>query len=371
MALSELTQDRIPRYNPHAPGRLPPHAGSTPNVAAFVLPDEPPGRCQTLLDSWLAEFPPAHSGDRALIDQLVVASRDREHALDARSALLTERIRTAELRYDQAQQQQVDACVALLPSDPVKALAGLNQTAAGTRYQIQRWERLEAILKVEGCWYGQDRAEAIMLQGARAGREHMAGSEAAYITTLYCIHAAPEENVPGLRELADPAVKPKQFMDHHASLWMLLPTHARELLGALVSHHLGPLRAREEWLRIHIEDPGRAASVQAARVLTGKDLAVLRAERLANQSFHQAYQALLKGRRTAAPWACLPVRSGAFASASPSPSASVSLSLSLSPSPTSSLPGRLLTSPPGAFFDYHSARRAALEELDVPIEYII
>jgi hypothetical protein len=365
MALSALTQDRIPLYNPVVPGRLPPRAGIARNVAAYELPGEQPGRCQTLRDAWLAEFPMVQGGDLALIDQVVTATLDRERSLEARTAILTERIRTAELRFDQAQEQQVAACVALLPSDPVQALAGLNQTAAGTRYQIQRWERLEEILKVEGTWYGQDRDEAILLQGVRAGREHMAGSEAAYVTTLYCIHAAPEENIPAFRELADPAVKPKQFVDHHASLWMLLPSHARELLGELVAHHLAPLRAREEWLRIHVEAPARAAAARAARVLTGKDLAVLRAERLADQSFHQAYQALLNRnrRRTAAAWSCPLTQAVAFEIA-PAP-------LSPAPSPPSSLPGRLTTCPPGAFFDYHSARRAALEELDVPIEYVI
>ncbi len=156
--------------------------------------------------------------------------------------------------------------------------------------------------------------------------------------------------------LTRPAPLSPTVIEKLPSLWVVLPTHARELLGALVAHHLAPLRAREEWLRVHIEDPARAAARQAARVLAGKDQAILRAERLADQAFHQAYQALLKRHRTRPPdaWA----RLAAGVPIAPPP---------VLPPP----PGRLLTGRPGAFFDYHSARRAALEEQDVPIEYCI
>jgi hypothetical protein len=139
---------------------------------------------------------------------------------------------------------------------------------------------------------------------------------------------------------------------------MPCPGHARILLGALVSQSLELLRARAAWLEQHVEAPARAAAREVARVLTSNEQALLRSERLVDQEFHRAYQALLKGHRRAA--APVSPRTPALALAG-------ALTLTPAPAPQCSLPaiGPVPPTPSAAgtvFLDFHSARRAVRAE---------
>jgi hypothetical protein len=125
------------------------------------------------------------------------------------------------------------------------------------------------------------------------------------------------------------------------------------LLDELVTHELTVLRAREEWLRTHIEEPARALAKERARVLEGRDLALLRNEQIHDQIFHRAYQALRRGRRRTAP------------APAPMPRGDVALR----PVTAVTRPAVLTSRPPQThqetntvFFDYHASRRAFLDE---------
>jgi hypothetical protein len=133
------------------------------------------------------------------------------------------------------------------------------------------------------------------------------------------------------------------------------------LLDELVSHALAELRAREEWLRTHVEAPARAAVQEQARVLTGKELALLRNEQIHDQLFHRAYRALCRGRgRSArAPRKAVvdrplrPLHRGVEDSA---PGTRTPL--------LTGRPPRTHEESNTVFFDYHAARRAVLDEDD-------
>jgi hypothetical protein len=320
-------------------------------IAAMALPDEP--ACRAELEQWLSVFPPASIADRVLVERLAVASIEQRRAMRARSALLAEKVCTAAYRFDRAQDQKVHKYINMLCKSPERALAGLTASAAGTRHLIGRWERLKAVFDVEKTWYGADRDEVTLLQGARCGIGHLAESETAYMTWLYCLLAQPKPREAEIRQMGDHRWMPKAFQDHDPTLWIPIHRHARMLLDELVTHELSILRARERWLRTHIEEPARAAALEAARVLTGPELSVLRNEQIHDQIFHRAYQALCRSRRHPAPR-----RPRAVARC---------------PEPPAVRPPLLTDAPPKTdretntnFFDYHAARRAVLDEVHSP-----
>jgi hypothetical protein len=354
-------------YSPHTQARLdqvtpfvlvPEGAAPLVETGLFIedlaLPDEQPAQCRAVLESWLAEFPPSSAGDRDLVEQLAVAALEKERARQARAAILHEKVRTAAYRFDCQQQAEVEAAAALLVKAPAEAVVRLNRTAAGVRYLIGRWERLKAVFAVEQTWYGQDRDEAMRLQGVRAGKEHLAENETAYVTYLYCLMAQPDPRPleMELREIGLPELMPKTFQDHAIADWLPPHERCRELLQEFMELELTTLRAREVWLRTHVEEPARAAAIQRARVLQGPDLAVLRNEQIHDRLFHRAYQALRRsrGQRRAEPSR----PPGAVAPDAPRNPRAAALS---------EAPPRMHRETNTVFFDYHSSRRAALEEI--------
>jgi hypothetical protein len=56
----------------------------------------------------------------------------------------------------------------MLDGDPGTPVVGFERSAAGCRWMITRWERLERLLAADGTWYGMDRFETIQLQGLSA-----------------------------------------------------------------------------------------------------------------------------------------------------------------------------------------------------------
>jgi hypothetical protein len=348
----EFTIGRNQGHHPPLPDPSCGPAGGGLDPEALALPDEAPDDGRAELACWLAEFPPADRLEHNLVEQLAVAALEKKRARRVRTALLAEKVRTAAYRFDEANRQQVQRYEKMLITSPAEAVAGLASFAAGTRHLIGRWERLKAVFALEQTWYGQDRDEAMRLQGVRPGKEHLAESETAYVTYLYCLMAQPDPRPleMELREIGLPELMPKTFQDHAIADW--LPPHARcrELLVELIEHELTALRAREAWLSTNIEEPARRAALERARVLEGSELAVLRNEQIHDQLFHRAYQALRRshGQRRSEP---------------PQPRAAVA-----HPEPRAARPPLLTDAPPQTqretqtvFFDYHASRRAARE----------
>jgi hypothetical protein len=341
--------DLINQFDPPASGT--PAADPGLFLETLVLPDEDPAHCRAVLQQWLDVFPPASAADRVLVEQLTVASIEKERARQARTAILKDKVRTAAYRFDGQQQAEVEAAAALLVKAPAEAVARLNRTAAGTRYLIGRWERLKAVFALEQTWYGQDRDEAIRLQGARAGHAHLAENETAYVTYLYCLMAQPEPRPlhEELQEIGLPELMPKTFQDHAIADWLPPHERCRELLQELIEHELTTLRAREAWLRAQIEDPARAAALERARVLEGRELAVLRNEQIHDQLLHRAYQALRRSHRASG-----------FEPAAPAAVVHAERPAAR-PALLSDGPPRTHRETHTVFFDYHVSRREAKE----------
>jgi hypothetical protein len=123
-------------------------------------------------------------------------------------------------------------------------------------------------------------------------------------------------------------------------------------VDALATHELTLLRAREAWLRTHVEEPARAAALERARVLEGRELAVLRNEQIHDQLFHRAYQALVRSRRTSRAQPASP-RAAAAPSEPRAPRAAL----------LTEAPPKTHRQAHTVFLDYHAAHRAALEDI--------
>ena len=346
MNLSELTLSRLRQYNPRDPALRAARAAAALRLdfEALALPDEDPAESRALVDAWVGDFPPRSVADDAMIEQAVAASIDKKRCLRARASLLAQKVRTAEFSFDRQQQDEVEAYVEMLADRPARALAGLNRSAAGARYQIGRWERLAGILQVEGTWYGHDRDEATRLQGATPGLDHLAESEAAYATHLYCLMAQPEPRPDEVRQLGDPARKPQAFHDHDPALWMPFHHQCGEQLAALAEHKLADLRAREAWLARSWRSRRGPRRGNRRGCWRGASWTCSARSGTTTGRCTRPAQALLKGRppgeargRAAAPGRAAPPAPRAFR---PCPVASA------------------------AFFDYHSARRAVVEGVE-------
>jgi hypothetical protein len=353
MSVAPRIQKRCDRYNPRDRDcrRLRADVGLA--IDSLALPDESPARWRTLYDDLIQDYQPATRSQLELVEQLTVASIDQHRAVEARMSLLAEKVRTAEFRFDQQQEAAVETFRALLPINAPAALAGLNQTAAGMRYQIRRWERLGAILEAHGTLHGQDRDELTMLLGAKAGRENLAASETAFVAWLYCLVGDDDAKNVDLGVLGTAQYQPQAFHDHDCRLWIPFPRHCRILLAELVARELARLRPREEWLRVNIEEPARAAARVQARVLTGKERDLLASERHCDQAFHRAYQALERCRR---PEPASRSRARLAGVAAEPPAGAPRAALIGTPIPAA---GRA----DNEVLDYHATRRAVLAEV--------
>ena len=104
----EFTIGRNQGHHPPLPDPSCGPAGGGLDPEALALPDEAPDEGRAELERWLAEFPPADLAQHALVEQLAVASLEKERARRARTALLAEKVRTAAYRFDRAQEQEVE-----------------------------------------------------------------------------------------------------------------------------------------------------------------------------------------------------------------------------------------------------------------------
>src|SRR5262245_11065332 len=118
MTLSTLIPTATVPYNPCDSYRTNCRAVPGLSIEALTLPDEDVAHWRALLDGWLAEYPPRSLGEKALVEQVAVAAIDQQRARRAKTSLLTEQVRTAELHYDWGQEDTVATLRALLPVQP-------------------------------------------------------------------------------------------------------------------------------------------------------------------------------------------------------------------------------------------------------------
>jgi hypothetical protein len=263
----------------------------------------------TIHDELKASFTPCSPLERVLLDQAASADQDRQECLRVRAALRADVLRTAEFYFEEAQEDEVARYQRMFHISPKAAVVGLKRSAAGCRWLIAQWERLEQALAVDGTWFGIDRIDAILFQGHSAIVDDLCTCEEAYMTWVHCLAAQPNPKQPDIDLVLDPRVMPKAFQDRDDVVWPRDPAPSRAALAAILARELPALRAREALLRVRYEEPARAAAKEEAlaRLACDKEeVALLRAQRGHEQSYQRACHTFLKVRRALAAEALRP-----------------------------------------------------------------
>jgi hypothetical protein len=271
------------------------------SIETLTLPHEDPAEHRRLYNEWITAYPSRDPIERGFVRQAVVAQMEKRRLERVRAALRTDRARTAVLFFEQLQEDEVAESLALFNKSCRSGLRYLLRYGAGVRWAIAFWEKLQTKLTDDGTWYGADRIGAIQLQGVSAAIDELFLSEQAFMTTLDCLVAQPNPKQKDIDRLLDPRCVPKSIQDRDVKLWPGNPAESRARLQALVDSELPRLRALEETLRVQYDDPARAAAEDLALAqVTKAEMSLLRAERMHEQSYAQAVNALLKVRKQAA-----------------------------------------------------------------------
>jgi hypothetical protein len=273
-----------------------PYAGFS--IEGLTLPNEDGAAHRRLYDTWMAAYPYSGPIERGFVQQAVVALIEKRRIERIRITVRTERVRTAVLGFDRAQEDDVVRCVYLFNQSCEDGLRDLTRSAAGCRWAINHWEQLQTKLTADGTWYGLDQITAIQLQGVSACLDQLCFAEAAYITALDCLVAQPNPKQKDIDRILDPRCIPKSILDRDRKLWPGNPAESKARLQAIVDRELPRLKALEATLRVQYEDPARAeAADQALADATRVELPLLCAERMHEQSYTRAVNGLIKVRK--------------------------------------------------------------------------
>jgi hypothetical protein len=269
----------------------------------LTLPTEVPREHAALLQEWTTAFPDPNPVERGWIEQAVRALIALRCLARVQETRRTQGVRLAVLFYERTQEDQVAHWLDHFNIHPPSARVGLLRSAAGCRWAIQAWLKLDSELKAHGTWYGEFRLNAIQLQGLSACVPKLYYSVQAFTTWVDALATQPNPKQKDIDRVVNPQVIPKGLVERGIPVWPRDPDACRARMRALIDTELPRLRALEETLRTQFEDPERAeAQVSALAVLDREDRDLLRAQRMHEQSYLQASTAFLKvrGRQTTA-----------------------------------------------------------------------
>jgi hypothetical protein len=271
------------------------------SIENLTLPHEDAAGHRRLYDEWMAAYPSRGPIDRGYAQHAVVALLEKNRIERIRTTVRTERVRTAVLDFERGQEDEVARCVALFNENCEYGLRHLLRSAAGCRWAIGMWEDLETKLNADGTWYGFDRLSAIQLQGLSACLDQLYHSEKSFRTWLDCLVAQPNPKQKDINRILDPHNVPKAIQDRDLKLWPGNPAESRARLHEIVNRELPRLRALEKTLRVQYEDPARAeAEDQALADVAKEEMALLRAEKMHEQSYDRAVKSFIKVRKQSA-----------------------------------------------------------------------
>jgi hypothetical protein len=272
------------------------------SIEGLTLPHEDAAQSRRFYDHWIAAFPSRDPIVRGFVQQAVVAQLEKRRLERVRAALRTERVRTAVLYFERDQEDEVIRCTRGDSQFIPDAMRNMFRSAAGCRWAIDHWEKLKKKLTDDGTWYGGDRVDAINLQGVSASLNELFVSEEAYTTWLDCLVAQPNPKQRDIDLILDRRHIPKSIQDRDVTLWPGNPEESRARLWAIVNRELPRLKALEKMLRETYEEPARAAAEDLALAqVTKEEMALLRAERIHEQSYAQAVRGLQKHHKPSRP----------------------------------------------------------------------
>jgi hypothetical protein len=253
------------------------------------------------LEEWSPPGRRATPAEQGFIAQAIFALGEIARCKRLVGVLRAERQRLAGIRWQEQIEDEVRHYERMLFEDPWTATVGLRRSAAGLRYMIACWERLERLLAEEGTWFGYDKALAIQLQGLYPQVKFLNRSEIAYQTWVDCLSAQEHPRPEDIELICTPDYVPLGILERGRPLWQPVPEASRARLKALVARELAALRPLEETMRLEYEEPARAAAKDVALARFPRDEAELvGAVRSHEGAYHRAALALARLARQAA-----------------------------------------------------------------------
>ena len=247
---------------------------------ALTLPHEDPLAHSQLFREWTTAYPCSRPIERGLIHQAVVAFIEKRRLERSRATLRRQKVRTALLDWERAEEDNVARCLDRFNNDPHAAQVELLRSAAACRWAIHFVELLARQLEDDGTWYGEYRMGAIQIQGKSACVHDLYYDEEAYTTWRDCLACQPDPKQADIDVILDPRNIPKHLQDRDIPQWPRDPAECRARLQVLVDRELPRLRALEATLRTQYEEPERAeAQVMALASVSKDEMQLLRAER--------------------------------------------------------------------------------------------
>jgi hypothetical protein len=253
------------------------------------------------LEEWSPPGRRASPAEKGFIAQAILALGEIARCKRLLGVLRAERERLAGIRWQEHCEDEVRHYERMLFEDPWTATVGLRRSAAGLRYMIVCWERLERLLAEEHTWFGFDKALAIQLQGLYPQVKFLNRSEIAYQTWLDCLSAQENPRPEDIELICTPDYVPLGTLERGRPLWQHDPEPSRARLRALVQRELAALRPLEATMRVEFEEPARAAAKDVALARIPRDEAeLLGAIRSHEGAYHKAALALARLARHAA-----------------------------------------------------------------------
>jgi len=267
----------------------------------LTLPLEDPREHAQLLEQWMMDYPDPSPMETGLIHQAVFALLELRRLARVRTTLRRQKVRTAVLDWERAQEDNVQTWLDRFDDNPRTALVGLLRSAAGCRWAIATWERLAQELRDEGTWYGLSRHDAVRIQGKSAFIDDLYFDIEAFSTWADSVACQADPKQKDIDVILNRRNIPKALQEKDVPVWPRDPVECRTRMQALVTRELSRLKALEAELRTQLEDPARAeAQVMALASITKDEMQLLHAQRLHEQSYLQASTALAKLRRPSA-----------------------------------------------------------------------
>jgi hypothetical protein len=270
-------------------------------IENFRILNEKCGDLTAGLEEWYSFYRPASPGERRLCQSAFVAGVMQDRVLISKTEAINDRIRTARIRYDQAQEDALQEAIDLLHSQPAKGIYRIKRSAIGCRWLLLRYRRLLGLLERDGTLLGNDRSEYITLSGSEPYIDKLFESEDAYLIWLFCEASKPETQSERMQVLGDEAVMPIALRDRDPHTWLPPKPFCRSLLRERLEEEIERLTRREEQLRLTVEDPGREGAEKAASELTDKDGdKFARYYNMYDHRFSRSYSTLVQDRERTA-----------------------------------------------------------------------
>jgi hypothetical protein len=219
------------------------------SFGVLALPHEDPLEQAHLWSEWTAAYPECTPIERGYVKHAVTALIEKERIALTRATLRTQKVRTAVLDWERAQEDTVAYWLNRFNDHPGSALVGLLRSAAGCRWAIARWSELARELEEHGTWYGHYRHWAVQLQGKSACIEELYFNVEAFTTWSDCVACQANPKQKDIDVILDRRNIPKALQERDLTQWPRDRDECRARLQTLVDRELPRLRALEKMLR--------------------------------------------------------------------------------------------------------------------------